>query len=92
MASEPMKSSTDWIERARAQADVLVLSALIFVAVVVIYVAGRGMKFFFDEWDFVLGRRGNSLDTHLGPPPDVIPRPWYARIASSADTTVCAAK
>src|SRR5262249_35329407 len=29
--------------------------------------AGRHLTFFFDEWDFILGRRGSSLSTYLDP-------------------------
>lgn len=37
--------------------------ALATVAAIVLYLyAGRGTSFFFDDWDFVLGRRGTGLD------------------------------
>ena len=55
------------IARARARADVLLLSALLCAGIAVYYVAGRGLTFFFDEWDFILDRRGNSVGTFLQP-------------------------
>lgn len=67
MASERTMPSFGWIERARTQADVLVLSILVCVAVVVYYSAGHGMTFFFDEWDFILGRGGHSAAAFLSP-------------------------
>jgi hypothetical protein len=44
-----------------------VLTALAVAASGLILYAGRDTIFFFDEWDFVLGRRGTSLDTLLEP-------------------------
>jgi len=67
MASEPTTLSSNWIERARRHADVLVLGALVCVAVDIYYGAGRGMTFFFDEWDFILGRGGHSAAAFLSP-------------------------
>jgi hypothetical protein len=37
------------------------------VAAVLLLVAGRRLTFFFDEWDFILGRRGSDLGTFLDP-------------------------
>jgi hypothetical protein len=44
-----------------------ILGALALVAAALILYAGRDTIFFFDEWDFVLGRRGGSVDTFLDP-------------------------
>ncbi|MBA3263064.1 MAG: hypothetical protein H0T69_11490 [Thermoleophilaceae bacterium] len=44
-----------------------VLGALALIASAVILRAGRDTIFFFDEWDFLLGRRGTSVDTFLEP-------------------------
>ena len=67
MASEPATPSSGWTARARKRADVLVLGALGCVAVVIYYVAGHGMTFFFDEWDFILGRGGDDAAAFLSP-------------------------
>jgi len=44
-----------------------VLAALSALAVGVALHAGRGLTFFFDEWNFILERRGISLETFLEP-------------------------
>jgi hypothetical protein len=47
------------------RADLFAAAALGFIAAGVVYVAGRGLSFFFDEWNFVLDRRGESVGTYL---------------------------
>ena len=54
----------------RAVADrlpVALLCLLSLVAFALILFVGRGMTFYFDEWDFVLGRTGHSADVFLKP-------------------------
>jgi hypothetical protein len=46
---------------------VAILGALGVLASGLMLYAGRHTIFFFDEWDFVLGRRGMSVDTLLDP-------------------------
>jgi hypothetical protein len=41
--------------------------ALVVIALVVIGHLGRGTTFFYDEWNFVLGRRSGGLDAFLEP-------------------------
>ena len=67
VADESAQFVSRLIARARGRGDVLLLSALLCAGAAVYYVAGRGLTFFFDEWDFILGRRGNSLDAFLQP-------------------------
>jgi hypothetical protein len=43
----------------------IALAVLALAAAVLIVVEGRHMTFFFDEWDFLLGRRGHSADDFL---------------------------
>lgn len=45
---------------------VIVLLGLMVAGAVAILHAGRGTTFYFDEWDFITGRRGVSVDTLLG--------------------------
>src|SRR5947207_5143984 len=40
---------------------------LLFAAAVVLLYAGRHLTFFYDEWDYVLGRRGSSVAAYLDP-------------------------
>jgi hypothetical protein len=58
-----------------------VLAALCAVAVAVCVHAGRGLTFFFDEWNFILERRGISFETflepHGGDHPAVVPVAIY---------------
>jgi hypothetical protein len=46
---------------------VVVLAVLALLAAALILLAGRGTIFFFDEWNFVLDRRGSSVGTFLDP-------------------------
>jgi hypothetical protein len=50
-----------------AARPVAVLAVLMLVAAVLLLHETRGMTFYFDDWDFVLGRRGASLDALLKP-------------------------
>ena len=43
----------------------IALAVLALAAAVLIVVEGRHMTFFFDEWDFLLGRRGHSAGDFL---------------------------
>ena len=45
----------------------MVLGLLSLVAFALILVLGRDTTFYFDEWDFVLGRAGHSADVFLKP-------------------------
>ena len=63
--SKPVIVNPTFAERLLARADVIVLSALLSAGAFVIYFVGRGLNFFYDEWDFILGRRGNSIDSFL---------------------------
>ena len=45
----------------------MLLGLLSLVAFVVILVLGRDMTFYYDEWNFVLGRAGHSADVFLKP-------------------------
>lgn len=51
----------------RAPGPVLALASLMLASAVVLLLAMRHLTFFYDEWDFVLGRRGGSLATYLDP-------------------------
>jgi hypothetical protein len=42
------------------------LAALVFAALVIMW-AGRGLIFYLDEWAFITGRLGGSVDTYLRP-------------------------
>jgi len=44
----------------------VVLAALLLLAGALILYAGRHLTFFYDEWNFILDRRGGSVDTYLG--------------------------
>lgn len=44
-----------------------VLVALLVVAAVVLLYAGRHLTFFYDEWNFILMRRGSGVGTYLDP-------------------------
>ncbi|HWK27392.1 MAG TPA: hypothetical protein VNS09_12565 [Solirubrobacter sp.] len=54
-------------DRAAARAPELALALVCVVALAVVLHAGRGLTFFYDEWDFILHRRGISLTTFLAP-------------------------
>jgi hypothetical protein len=43
------------------------LAIVLLGAGLVLMYAGRHLTFFFDEWDFILGRRGSSVATYLDP-------------------------
>jgi hypothetical protein len=43
------------------------MGAILLAAGVLLLIAGRHLTFFFDEWDFILGRRGESVATYLDP-------------------------
>ena len=45
---------------------VVLLAGMVATAAVLLYV-GRGLTFFFDEWDFLLGRRTGGLESLLAP-------------------------
>jgi hypothetical protein len=51
----------------RLQPPTVALGALMAGAAILYLVAGRHLTFFFDEWDFVFGRRGESVGTYLAP-------------------------
>jgi hypothetical protein len=55
------------IRTARTRPAIAVLAALSVVAGVVIMAKARGTTFYYDEWNFVLDRRGWDLDTFLQP-------------------------
>jgi hypothetical protein len=44
-----------------------VLGGLMLGAAIVIYRSGLGLTFYYDEWNFVLGRGGWNVDTFLVP-------------------------
>jgi hypothetical protein len=44
-----------------------VLGLLLLLAAVLILYAGRHLTFFYDEWNFILQRRGGGVDTYLDP-------------------------
>ncbi|HWH95944.1 MAG TPA: hypothetical protein VNT03_18930 [Baekduia sp.] len=48
------------------RAPLAVLGVLLVIGAAVIWQAGHDLTFFFDEWDFVTGRRGVSTDSLLG--------------------------
>ena len=45
----------------------LVLAGLMAVCAAGLLYAGRALTFYYDEWDFVQGRRGWTVDTFLQP-------------------------
>ena len=49
------------------RAPIVVFAVLAALAAILILLAGRGTIFFFDEWNFVLDRRGWSASTLLDP-------------------------
>lgn len=44
-----------------------VLAALMLLSAAVLLYAGRHLTFFYDEWNFILTRRGESVGTYLDP-------------------------
>lgn len=50
-----------------AELPTVALIVLLAIAFVLLMLAGRHLTFFFDEWDFVLHRRGGSLGSYLDP-------------------------
>ena len=51
---------------ARAPATV-VLGLLLGLGAIFLLLAGRHLTFFYDEWSFIISRRGGSLDAYLSP-------------------------
>jgi hypothetical protein len=51
----------------RPAASSAALAALLFAAAVFLFYETRGTTLWFDEWDFVLNRRGTNLATFLAP-------------------------
>jgi hypothetical protein len=51
----------------RPSAPLVALGAVVVAAFALILYLGRGVGFFFDEWNFVLDRQGHSLDAFLKP-------------------------
>jgi hypothetical protein len=49
------------------QGSTAVLALLMLTACLLLFAAGRHLTFFYDEWDFILGRRGHSVATYLNP-------------------------
>ena len=84
-AQAPLRSSSPTGGRSRpalpAFAPEFVLALVCITAFVVIMHAGRGLTFFYDEWDFILHKRGISLATflqpHGGEQPSVLPIAIY---------------
>jgi hypothetical protein len=52
---------------ARIAAATVALAALLLAAALLLLYAGRRLTFFYDEWAFILGRRGGALHTYLDP-------------------------
>ncbi len=52
---------------ARVTPATAALAGMLFATAVVLVYAGRHLTFFYDEWNFVLDRRGASLSTYLDP-------------------------
>src|SRR3954465_15364140 len=48
------------------RAPFAVLGVLLIIGAAVIWQAAHDLSFFFDEWDFITGRRGVSTDSLLG--------------------------
>jgi hypothetical protein len=57
----------------RPTAPTLVLAGLLLVAGCLLLYAGRHLTFFYDEWAFILGRRGGGLHAYLDPITGI----WY---------------
>ena len=55
------------LERLRTHAAEAAVVVAAGVAAIVLYVEGRGLSFYYDEWSFILGRRGNDLHAFLAP-------------------------
>jgi hypothetical protein len=45
----------------------IALAGLLLATAAVLLYAGQHLTFFYDEWDFILGRRGSSIGTYLHP-------------------------
>ena len=66
--AEPPGTGAAPAPRPRGRFDrpaLIALAVLAVAAAVLILVEGRHTTFFFDEWDFLLGRRGHSADDFL---------------------------
>jgi len=63
--TEPEATSPTFAERVFARADILALSVVLSVGAYKYFVIGRGLNFFYDEWDFILGRRDYSVNAFL---------------------------
>jgi hypothetical protein len=53
--------------RSRVAPEHGALALLLLAAGLLLLLAGRHLTFFYDEWDFIVGRRGGSIDTYLDP-------------------------
>src|SRR2546421_3081899 len=51
----------------RVAMPAVALGVLLCIGAILLLYAGRHLTFFFDEWDFILGRRGGSVGTYLDP-------------------------
>jgi hypothetical protein len=56
-------AALEWL---RTHVPEVVVAAAAGISTVVIYVEGRGLSFFYDEWQMALERRGNDLDAFFG--------------------------
>lgn len=54
------------LRRRPSEATAAVLLLMLLIGLLLMY-AGRYLTFFYDEWTFVLTRRGGSIDTYLNP-------------------------
>ena len=53
--------------RVRAPSATAVLAAILTIAGVALLLAGRHLTFFYDEWTWILTRRGGAIGTYLDP-------------------------
>lgn len=64
--AEPAPTRTAAAVEPRPWPGIVLAAGMALTAAVLIY-AGRELTFFYDEWDFILGRRGGGLESLLEP-------------------------
>jgi hypothetical protein len=63
----PLSELAAWADRRSHVLAPAALGALMAIAAVVLYRKGLGLTFYYDEWSFVMDRRGWDLDAFLEP-------------------------
>src|SRR5437764_10292120 len=61
------RATRSWLERLPVAPATVALAGVMLLAAVLLLYAGRHLTFYFDEWTFILKRRGGSVGTYLDP-------------------------